>query len=49
MKKTSYEQPIMSVIQMMTEDAVRTSGGLNNAVIGSGDAVFGGYTTEAWN
>ena len=49
MRKTSYEQPIMNVIRMMAEDVVRTSENSNNAVVGSGDAIFKDYTSENWN
>ena len=46
MKKTSYKQPVVDVVQMLTEDVVRTS---NNAVGAFGDAVFDGYSTELWS
>ena len=46
MKKLAYEQPNMQVLVFSAEDVVRTSG---NSVAGSGDAIFEGYSSEAWN
>ena len=45
MKKTMYEKPELQICLFVVEDVIRTS---SNVVVGDGDAIFKGYSSEDW-